>query len=174
MPWSPSYRATDVRALLSNLITFFTANQADALAYFSPSRTLASLTIYPTVEYAITADFPHMGVVRRRVSVDDAGELPKVTLSLVWEIEVAAEHTKDGRTAALLQLMQDADAYALAFESMALNVPQGTLLSGVTGVRLGQRAVTGSDPVEKAVSDTRSIFNVQLSMAFTFLETPYG
>lgn len=176
MTWSPSYRASDVRALLGNLVTFFEANQVDALRWArpAPADALAPLTIYPTAESLILTDFPHMGVVRRRVSVDDSDELPKVALSLTWEIEVAAEHTKAGRTAALLQLMQDVDDYTLAFESMALNIPRATLTQNVTGVRLNARAVNGSDPMEKAVSDTKSVFNVQLNMLFVFLETPYG
>jgi hypothetical protein len=174
LTWNPSYRATDARALLGNLVTFFEANQVDALLWAHPAAALTPLTIYPTVEFAMLADFPHMGVVRRRVGVDDSDELPRVTLSLTWEMEVAAEHTKDGRTAALLQLMQDVDDYTLAVESMALNIPRATLLQDVSGVRLGARAVTNSDPMEKAISDTRSVFNVQLNMVFVFLETPYG
>lgn len=173
MPWQPTYSATDVRPIVGNLKAFFEEHQVAALAWASPSRPLAPLTIYDSAEVRIKDDFPHMGLVKRRVATVDTDAGLAVTYDLTFEFEIKATHTADDRTAKLTELRGDADNYARAFESMILNCPDATLLEGVEGATRAYKAVTALDPLEVAVSETESLFNVQLSAAIVMTQVTY-
>lgn len=171
MPWTPQLAAVDVRSIVGNLISFFETHQVDALAWASPDRELEALHLYPTAEVRALTDFPHMGVVERRVRIEDEESSKVVTLELTLEFEIAAEHTKEGRTEALAQLAADVDAVGYAFESMTLNAPTASVYGA--GVHEIFRTVTSIVPLEAAVSDTKSMFNTQLRAVFQFRRPIY-
>jgi hypothetical protein len=119
-------------------------------------------------------DFPHMGIVRRRVTTEEADDGLHIRYELTFETEIAATHTKQMRTAALLQLQKDSDCYGYANESMLLNIPQATLFAGVAGTGHGRKTITGHDPLESAISDTQALFNTQMTLVLEFTESPYN
>jgi hypothetical protein len=172
MPWTPAHSATDVRPIIGNLLTYFRANQVDALAWASPSpRTLTPLTFYDSAEVRMKTDFPHFGVVKRR-STTDEGEALGVRYDLTFEFEVQATHSVTTRTAVMTQLRLDVDNYAYAIESMFLNIPKTTLFSGITGAGNVFKSITGLDPVEGSMSDTKSLINMQMTAVLEFRENP--
>jgi hypothetical protein len=173
MPWTPSNPATDVRAIVSNLLTFFTTNQSDALLWAHGSA-LTAFTFYPTAEVRMKTDFPHLGVVKRRVTTEDTDAGLEIEYRLTFELEVAKEHTKANRTAKLLELQAETDNRCYAIESMFLNIPEATLFANVRGTGHGWRSITSSDPLEVAISETKSLFNVQMEAILRFRETPYN
>lgn len=173
MTWQRTYRATDIRTILANLLGYFTTNQTDILHVASPSKTLDNLTVYRTAEVRTKTDFPHMGCVKRRTQTDRGDDGLHITYSLTFEIEVATTHTKEGRTAALEVLQVDSDNYAYGFELAVLNIPNATLFTGITGTYGAEIMVTSSDPLEVAISDTKSLFNTQVDVVLTFRELAY-
>lgn len=174
MPWTPSIAATDVRAIVSNLVAYLDANQADALAWASPGRELADLTIYDSAEVRIKADFPHMGLVRRRVTTDETDAGLVITCDLTWETEVSTTFANEAaRTAAVTQLRKDVDNYGYAVESMLLNVPRATLLANVRDSSGLHVSVTSQDPLEVALSETEAMFNAQLQHRIRLVQPLY-
>lgn len=170
-----TYRATDVRAIVGNLFAFFEANQVDALALASPNEELTPLALYRTAEVRLKSDdFPHMGLVRRRVVTNDADDGLRIRYDLTLELEVMAEHAKETRTDALAALQEMTDNYVYAVETMILNMPPELLFNNIAGAGGLYKSVTGSDPLEVAVSDTRSLFNTQIAVVLEFRETPYN
>lgn len=174
MPWSPVYQATDIRKILGNLITFFEANQVEALAWASPTRNLTALTFYKNAEVRMKHDFPHFGVVKRAVKTDDADSGLVITYSLTFEIEIEATHPEkpEPRKAALEQLQIDTDNYCYAVESMFLNITNAALFANINGVGHGYRTINGSDPLEVAISNVKTLFNVQMTAILEFTENP--
>jgi hypothetical protein len=173
MAWTPEHKATDVRAILGNLLAYFASNQVAALAWASPSVLLTPLTFYPTSEVLIKTDFPHAGCVKRRVTVTLGESVNTITYDLTWQLETAVEHTKATRTAKLLELQRDTDNYGLALESMFLNIPHATVLTGIADTMIEALAVTSSDPLEVAVSETKSVFNVQMAVTLQMTQSVY-
>lgn len=174
MTFVATYRATDVRAIVGNLFAFFEANQDEALALASPDAELEHLNIYRTAEVRLLTDFPHMGLVRRRVVTNDADDGLRIRYDLTLELEVMAEHTKETRTDALAALQETTDNYVYAVETMILNIPPELLLNNVAGAWHKATSVTGNDPLEVAVSDTRSLFNTQIQIAMEIGVNPYA
>jgi hypothetical protein len=164
LTWTPTWKATDVRGVLTSLLTFIDENQADALAWARGDATLESLTLYPTAEVLIKTDFPHFGIVRRRIDTteDDRGLM--VRYALTAHLEVAAKEkvtvTEGQSSPELLQLMKDADDYTLALESMILNWDTSAHF----------RSVTSSDPFEKTVGNGKAVFNVEMTIVLDFLQ----
>lgn len=172
MAWLPTYQATDIRKILGNLITFFEANQVEALAWASSNRNLTRLTFYKTAECRMKTDFPHFGVVKRRTVTDDGDAGLQIQYTLTFEIEIAVDHTETTRTAALNQLQLDTDNYTYAIESMYLNITKSALMANVTGAGNLYKSITSSDPLEVAVSNTKSLMNVQMTAILEFREMP--
>ena len=174
MAWEPEKSAADVRPIVGNLIAFFTANIAAALTWASPSRPLTALTFYDSAEVRILNDFPHFGIVKRRTTQQQADDGLRITYTLTFEMEIAATHTEATRTATLTQLRKDADNYAYAVESMFNNIPPATLLANVNGVT-GEfgRELTSTDPLEVAISNTKSLYNIQQEVTVAIIANPY-
>lgn len=173
MTWTRRYRATDVRKILGNLLDDFKANQAEILADMGATR-LPKLNVYRTAEVRMLADFPHLGCVKRRVQTEREEDSLRITYTLTFELEVATTHDKGNRPTKLSQLQLDVDDYVYAFESEVLNIPNTTLFEGITGVFGVEIAVTSNDPLEAAVSDTKSVFNTQIDVQLTFRELAYS
>lgn len=171
MTWSPTSAASDTRAIVGNFVGFFEDNQTDAFAW---ARTggLPALTFYRTAQSRIETDFPHCGVVGRRIEVDDADDGLRITYTLTFELEVAAEFAKERKKEALAQLQADTDDYVYAIESMFLNIPNATLFAGVNGAGHGYRSITGHAPLEAAAGDTKAMFQTQMTAVLRFTENP--
>lgn len=163
MTWSPTWKATDVRGVLSSLLTYISTHQVEALGWASPSRLLAPLTLYPTAEMLRQKTFPHFGIVRRRIETADTDAGLQIQYTLTAQLEVSATITTSAiaASAELLQLQTDVDNYTLALESMILNW---------TATGAHYKSVKGSDPLEVAISDTEALFNVQMQIVLMFLE----
>jgi hypothetical protein len=174
MAWAPTEVATDVRAVVGNLFAYIAANQTAALTWSSPSTALADLTLYRTAEVRAKTDFPHLGIVRRRITTDDQNDGLHVRYELTFEMEIAAEFAKDARTDALTQLQADSDNYSYAIESMLVNIPNATLFASVRGTKHGRKTVTTNDPLEVAVSETKALFNTQITWALECVQSPYN
>jgi hypothetical protein len=165
MVWQPKWRATDVRAVLSNLIAFIDTNQVAAQLWARPDGTLEKLTLYPTAEVLMKKDFPHWGIVRRKIDTtdDDRGLIVKLTLTA--HLEVAAkekvEIAEGVDSSQLLQLQKDTDDQTLALESMILNWDGG-------GAHY--RSVTSNDPFEKAIGNGKAVFNTEMTIVLEFLQ----
>lgn len=174
MPWVPVNASTDIRKILGNLITFFEANQVAALAWASPTVNLKPLTFYKTAEVRMKTDFPHFGVVKRRTTTDQDDSGLVIVYELTFEMEIAVNHTEATRTAALNQLQLDTDNYEFGIESMYLNIPPATLLANVSGVtgHFGME-ITSNDPLEIAVSSTKSLMNTQMQGRILLRAEPY-
>lgn len=173
MAWTPTQSATDTRAILGNLLTFFEANQVEALAWASPTRSLLPFKkFYRTAEVYMVADFPHFGITKRRIATDNADDGLRIEYSLTWEIEVSTVFKLPVRTAAINQLQVDIDNYAYAVESMFMNIPNATLFANITGARHGYRSLTTSDPLERAIGDDKALFNLQQTAILQFTENP--
>jgi hypothetical protein len=173
LTWEPKLAAVDVRRIVPNLVDFCNDRKDEARAW-AGLETSDEWTLYQTAESRIKTDFPHTGIVRRRVTSDSKDDGYHVRLELTFETEVSAEHTKEGRTEALAQLQYDSDSHSLALESMILNIPATTLYTDVPGRRGDYRQVTTNDPLEVAVSETRSMFNVQQLAVFQFIVGQFG
>lgn len=172
MAWTPTHQATDTRAILGNLLTFFEANQVEALAWASSTPLQPFNKFYRTAEVQMMVDFPHFGITKRRVTTDNADAGLIVTYDLTWEIEVSTVFKLPVRSTALSQLQVDIDNYAYAVESMFLNIPAATLFANITGARHGYRSLTTSDPIERAIGDDKALFNLQQSATLQFTENP--
>lgn len=168
MAWLPSVAAVDVRSVAPNVKTFFDAHVEELRAWAGLNAGTA-WTFYPTAESRVKTDFPHTGIVRRRVAVDSKGDGHHVTLEFTFETEVATEHTKEGRTATLALLQYESDSHALALESLLLNIPTEDLYADVPRRRGDFRRVTTGDPLEVAVGETKSVFNVQQQFVMQFI-----
>lgn len=173
MVWSPTQQVTDVRPIVRNLLTYFRANQADALNWANGGAGLADFTFYETAEMRMKTDFPHFGIVKRRTETD-TGDVLTIQYNLTFEFEVMKEHTTSNRQAKLLELQTEIDNRGYALESMFLNIPDSTLFANVRGAGHGYRSISSSDPLEAAISDTKSLFNVQMAAILRFTETPYA
>lgn len=176
MAWTPVNASTDIRKILGNLITFFEANQVAALAWASPTRNLTALNFYKNAEVRMKHDFPHFGVVKRRTVTDDGDGGLQIQYTLTFEIEISATHPEkpEPKKAALEQLQIDTDNYCYAVESMFLNITKAALMANVTGAGNIYKSITGTDPLEVAVSNTQSLFNVQMTAILEFRELPYA
>lgn len=172
MAWLPTYQATDIRKILGNLITFFEANQVEALAWASPTRNLTALTFYKTAEADEKVDFPHFGVYRRRIVTDDGDAGLQIQYTLTFVLEIGATHTEKTRTAARVQLQLDTDNYIYAVESMYLNIPKATLLANVTGAGNLYKSITSSEIVEGASGPDKSMTSVLMTAILEFREMP--
>jgi hypothetical protein len=165
LTWVPTYAATDIRAIVENLLT--------ALAWASPSPTLTAFTkFYRNAQVWEEVDFPHFGIVKRLVATDDSDDGLRVEYQLIWEIEIKATYAEANKVTALNQIQKDLDNYAYAVESMFLNIPGATLFTNINGARHGYRSVTKSDPLERAITDTEAVFAVQQSAVMRFTEIP--
>lgn len=174
MTWTPQFAATDVRAIVGNLLTFFETNQVAALAWASPSRPLTALTkFYRTAEVEITKDFPHFGIIDRGISTDDADSGLIIEYQLTFLIEgPPATHTLLTRPAVLAQLQVDIDNYAYAIESMFLNIPHSTLFASINGVMPAYKSLKSSKPLERAIGETQSLFVSVMTAVLRFTELP--
>jgi hypothetical protein len=168
MTWTPQLAAVDVRAIPGNLKTFFDAHVAD-LCEWARVETSSTWTFYQTAESRIKTDFPHTGMVRRTARVETQTDGHHVRVELTFETEVAADHAKGERTAALGLLQYESDSRALALESMFLNMPAAELYANVPRRRGDCRQVTTNDPLEAAVSETKSMFNVSQTLVLQFI-----
>jgi hypothetical protein len=172
LTWTPQHSATDVRAIAGNLITFFETNQSGAFEWARSGGGLPALTFYRTAQSRIETNFPHFGLVGRRVEIDDADDGLRITYTLTFELEIAAEFTKEQKKAALVQLQADTDSYVYAIESMYLNIPNATLFTGIHGAGHGYRSITGHAPLEAAAGDAKAMFQTQMTAVLRFTENP--
>lgn len=167
MGWQPDIAGVDLRHVAPNFFGFFEERKGDVRAWAGLSSS-GAWTLYQTAESRLKTDFPHTGLVKRRVSVETKNDGHHVRLEWTFETEVAAAHDEDGRPAALAQLQYDTDSHALAIESVLLNIPAAVLYANVPNRRGDYRQVTTNDPLEVAVSKTQSMFNVQQQAVFQF------
>jgi len=121
------------------------------------------LTLYPTAEVLKQEDFPHFGIIRRRVvtSDTDAGLTIEYTLTGLLEVSAKITTTTTVSSPEVLQLQQDVDNYTLALESMVLNWE---------GDGAHYRSVTSSEPLEGLIGDADALFKVQMQIILKFLE----
>jgi hypothetical protein len=168
MVWEPNIAGVDLRNIAPNFFTFFEGRKAE-LKTWAGITSPDDWTLYQTAEMRMKTDFPHTGLVRRRVGVDSKADGHHVRLEWTFETEVAATHGEDGRSVALAELQYDTDSHALAVESVALNIPATVLYANVPNRRGDYRQVTTNDPLEVAVSKTQSMFNVQQTFVMQFI-----
>lgn len=165
------WAATDVRPIVGNLFQFFEDNQTGALAWASPGRTLTPFTnFYRTAQMFLENDYPHFGLIKRTAGTTNANSGLVIDYQLTWQFEVYVNWGTLDRTTAINQLQADVDAYGYAVESMFMNCPNATLFNGVAGARHGFRALTRTDPLERAIGDTEALFNIEQRATLNFTE----
>jgi hypothetical protein len=119
MAWEPKQNTADFRYVVTNLLAYIEANQADALAWASDTPLEPFVALYPNAAGRLGSLYPNLMVVRQDQAMDFSGDV------LIAGIELLLEGVVTGPDAD--QLVIDAKAYAMAVESMLLNIPHRTL-----------------------------------------------
>lgn len=136
MVWNPTQSATDIRAIIPNLLGYIETNAPAALSWANDSVALDTFkTIFNNASRGTVIEFPSLIVSGDRATtvIDDRG------LVIIYTIELEMMITGPEPT----QLTKDIKAYVMAVESMILNIPMATLMANVDGT--GTATITAID-----------------------------
>ena len=117
MPWTPTYSVLNLRAIPANLLTYFEANQVDALSW-AGGGLIPFQRIENSVGNADSPFFPAIMFAQDNDAVDYSETLPIGAYSATFQVMVT---NQDPNTA-----VTNAVKYAKAIVSMIRNCPQST------------------------------------------------
>lgn len=118
MTWAPQYKVADVTEVVDNLITYFEANQSDALEWAGVEDG-GFARFYPNAPGRLISKFPSLVFLDQRYETDLSGD------ALLVGLELRMEGCVTGGNLDTLTLTTK--RYAMAMESMLANVPSATL-----------------------------------------------
>jgi hypothetical protein len=123
MPWTPTKQVIDLSPVVDNLLGYFEANDADALAWANGGDALPEFEkFYSNASGRLQTIFPSLMVLSQESETDLAGEVNVAGLQLTLEATITGSNAD--------QLVADSKKYARAVESMLANIPSATLTDG--------------------------------------------
>jgi hypothetical protein len=121
MTWTPQYKVIDQRLLAQNLLAYMEANQTDALTWANDGPGLSDFQkFYTNASGRLQTIFPCLMVLGQQVETGLEDSL-QADFRLVLEGAVSGSDTDE--------LVASAKVYAMAVESMAVNIPSTTLMA---------------------------------------------
>lgn len=161
MPWLPTYSIINSRAIAENLLTYFEANQVEAILWAHGSALKPIARFENSVAEQNVPVYPAMQFVSDNDATDYAESYPRSAYSVTYEVlTVNAEPAT---------AVEHARSYAKAVVSMIRNCPQATYAAnaGVTASASVLLSVeTGFDPIKK--HDTQTMFLQQFQVRATY------
>ncbi len=161
MPWTPSLSIVLSRAIATNLLTYFAANQVDALTW------AGGVNLKPIAKFAdSTADrtapvYPAISFLSDNDAVAYGDDLLSAGYNVVFELMIQNPNPNTAIT--------DARIYAKAFVSMIVNCPATSLEvnTGATPRSVVLQSVdTGFDPIK--TNDNQTDFMQQFQVRATY------
>jgi hypothetical protein len=148
MAWTPQYKVIDQRRVAENLLAFMELNQTDALDWANDGPGLRDFTkFYTNSSGRLATDFPVLMVLGQQVETNLEDNL-QADMRLVLEGAISGSDTD--------LLVSDAKRYAMAVESMAVNIPSATLMENANHYHAGY--VTELNTVQDVVTRITSGF----------------
>lgn len=124
MAWNPQKRQIDTRVLVENLLTFVEAQQVEALAWAANNAAPALAPfarIFPSAAGRVREIYPNLMVIRReRANAYGAGDLLECVVRVTLEGQITGSDPDD--------LVEKAEIYSSAVESLVTNIPKNELL----------------------------------------------
>jgi len=121
MAWNPTIQVFDERPIKDNLIAFIQANQADALLWANDGTALPSIAKFHRSPRLVTV-FPALTFLQsEHKELDNEGDTLDIDFALL--LELAIIHGNQDT------LVERANRYAMALESMLANVSETTFFA---------------------------------------------
>lgn len=123
MTWAPTKQVIDLSGVVDNLLEYIETNQADAHLWANGEPLDDYKALYPNATGRLSTKFPHLIVLDQEHKGEDTdteqGEVLAITLVLTLEGAVTGSNVDT--------VVNNAKKYALALESMLMNIPSATL-----------------------------------------------
>lgn len=152
MAWPPNnghIQVFDERSLKDNLITFFKANQADAIAWANTAPGLPAIKKF-NKSARLTTLFPALTFLQTEHSAVFPNDIELIVFSIVLELAIAHGNQDT--------LTDQAAKYAMALESMIANVPETTFR---------QNSII---PITSTLRDMETVFDIQGKLKNKFIQ----
>jgi hypothetical protein len=121
MAWTPQYKVIDQRLLAENLLAYMETNQTDALTWANEGAGLSDFQrFYTNASGRLQTISPCLMILGQQVETNLEDSLQS-DFRLVLEGAVSGPDTDE--------LVANAKRYAMAVESMAVNIPSATLVA---------------------------------------------
>lgn len=123
MAWTPRNNIIDLDKITENLFAFITTNQADAILWANNNVALTAFAkLYPSARGRLSTVFPCLMLLKKNVATDFSGDMLQASISLIFEAQIQGGNVDD--------IVEKAEKYAKAVESMLINIPMATLTTG--------------------------------------------
>lgn len=164
MPWIPTYSVINSRAIAENLLTYFEANQVDALNWANSGTDLKAFQrIEDSVDNLDEPFFPAIMFSQDNDAAIYTETLPAGTYAVMFELMVTDPDPND--------VITKARKYEKAVKSMVRNCPQATYAANTaidtdSAVLVGIEA--GFDPVLKHLTQQYFLQRFQVRATYQF------
>lgn len=158
MPWDPQFKVIDQRPLAANILSYISDNQTDALNWANGGPGLDDFAkFYTNASGRLQTQFPCLMVLSQGLGTDLTGDGLQSAFQIVLEGAVSGT---DPDT-----LVDNTKRYAMAVESMVLNMPSDEFTLGANQYHKGFviEIETIHDVVTRITSGFLQVFQVRLT-----------
>lgn len=159
MPWTPTYAVINARTIVGNLLTYFEANQADALLWAHGSALRPFEQFSDSIANRAIPVFPSIAFRRDSMTTGGDGDLLETEYSLVFEVVIESQSPDTA--------VSEARSYAKAIASMMVNCPDATLLAN-TGAVAGVLTELADNFEEMQANEIQNDFFQEFEVGATF------
>ena len=121
MAWTPDAKVFDFRHIGQNLLDFVEANQQDALVWAGGPGLKVFEKFYTNASGRLQTIFPSL-MILDQTTTTDLEDINEGDVALTFEATVTGGDAD--------QLVADTKTYAMALESMLVNIPPASLMAG--------------------------------------------
>jgi hypothetical protein len=128
--WSPRNNIIDLDKIVENLFAFMTTNQTDAILWANNNVALTAFAkLYPSARGRLSTVFPCLMLLKKNIVTDFSGDLVQASISLIFEAQIQGGNVD--------VIVEKAEKYAKAVESMLINIPMKDLTNGALNLQSG-------------------------------------
>src|SRR5687768_10955793 len=150
MAWAPEFNVFDFRSIGQNLLDYVETNQDDAIVWAGGSGLKVFEKFYTNASGRLQTIFPSLMILDQTTATD-------LEEAMTGGVEMTLEATMTGPDAD--GLVSDPKIYAMALESMLVNIPSGALLAGAM------------EPAKAYIMEMQTVFDI--IRGYTAAATPY-
>ena len=171
MAWTPTNRVPQLTLYSANLLAYIAANYAEALTWAGGGSLPSFVRVYNSAAGRIYDAFPYLLLLDESAATDYTSDLNETAwqVTLEWAISADATQAADANSPIGDDLAQQARVYAMALESVLLNIPSASLLSGATYTNApeAESIQTDFDALRQGpsgylqIGQTRAIYRIQ-------------